>query len=89
MNEMQLDSAITEAINTLSNDDPGRCAECLVDLASTWANAGMPHSSFAELRKYIVKEASSKSGAYFIKEKLTEAEKLLQVKRNGTIIITH
>jgi len=52
-----------------------------------WAKAGMPIKSFLEVRQYIINEATAKTDALFIQEKLKIAEQNKRVTRNGTSII--
>lgn len=86
----KINDQMDEAIQYLVNENPDKCAEILIDLANLWAKAGMPLSSFADIRSHIVKSAIELVGnAAFIQYKLKFAEQKLRTLRasNGTSII--
>ena len=82
MNDEQLDRLIQSAIDALADDNINIGAEALVELAHIWAQAGIPHSSFLEMRKYIIESAQIKTSAIFIDEKLLLSERKLHAGRN-------
>ena len=82
MNEQQLDRLIQSAIDALADDNINIGAEALVEIAGVWAQAGIPQSSFAEMRVFIVESAKKKTSALFIDEKLRLYERKLQASRN-------
>lgn len=87
MNEMYLDRLITEAIRDLVAGEYRRSAENMADLASTWAKAGLPLSSFQHMRGYIIQEAQLVNPACRVF--LEAEEKTLQqarVSANGIIV---
>ena len=85
----RFNAAIDEAIVHLCDDDPNQGAGALLEIAQMWAKAGLPQSSFTEVRQHIVNEAKARTDALFIDEKLLNAERLLQEQRNGSRIITN
>ena len=82
MTEDQIDKLIQDAINALADDNINTGAEALKELAVLWAKAGIPQSSFDDMRKYIVESAKKKTSALFIDEKLRLSEQKLQAGRN-------
>lgn len=80
---MEIDELIQECIDNLSDDSIGKGAECLVELAIKWAKAGLPQSSFNDMRKYIIEEAITRTDKLFIQEKLLLTERKLRDERNG------
>lgn len=85
--EFDVDKMIEEAIQSLISDTPKQAAECLQELAKTWAGAGFTKQSFMEMRQHIVLMAESKTDAAFVREKLRIAEQDLMKGRTGSIII--
>lgn len=83
----KVNDLIDEAITALSDDSITKGADALEELAQMWAKAGMPIKSFLEVRQYIINEATAKTDALFIQEKLKIAEQNKRVTRNGTSII--
>ena len=82
MNDRQLDALIQSAIDALADDNINTGAEALVEIAQVWAKAGIPQSSFADMRLFIVESAKKKTSALFIDEKLRLSERKLQASRN-------
>ena len=81
------DSLISEAIIELAGDDVTKGAECLVEIAQLWAKAGLPQSSFMEMRQYIINEAIERTDQVFIETKIEMAERKLRERRTGSNII--
>jgi hypothetical protein len=79
MNEMYIDRLINESIKDLADGDYKRSAENLAEFAGMWAKAGLPLSSFQELRGYIVQESQLKNP--LCRMHLEAAEKDLQITR--------
>lgn len=88
-NNGAIDKLIDEAIDGLSDDNIKIGADALAQLATLWSKAGLTLNSFLDIRQYIINEATQKTSALFINEKLKIAEKTLRESRTGTIIITH
>lgn len=82
MNDAQLDALIQSAIDSLADDSINTGAEALVEIAQVWASAGLPQSSFLDMRKYIIESAKLKTSGYFIDEKLRLSERKLKASRN-------
>jgi len=82
MNDRKLDALIQSAIDALADDNINTGAEVLVEIAQVWAKAGIPQSSFADMRKFIVESAKKKTSSLFIYEKLRLSERKLQASRN-------
>lgn len=80
-----INNLIDEAINELASDSIKKGAESLTELAHIWANAGMSMQSFADIRKYIIKEAEERTDAVFIREKIKLAERGLHDRRTISI----
>lgn len=83
----KIDMLIEESIKELSGDDINKGAECLIELATYWAKAGLTMNSFLDMRKHIIDSAIAKTDKHFITEKLTLAERELREKRTGSKII--
>lgn len=83
MNEANLTNLINSIEKALINDSPSVAAEGLVELANVWATAGMPPTSFYDMRKHIIERAIELTDRAFILEKLTIAERHLTGGRNG------
>ena len=81
-----INDVIDDAISSLVDDDINCGAEALQELAQTFAKAGQPQSSFQNIRKYIIEEATARTDAFFIAEKLKIAEQNLRQDRK---IIIH
>lgn len=87
-----LDDLMNEITAHLVDGAPKDAAQGLFKLASYFAKAGMPMSSFLNMRKHLVDQAIETSGsAYFIDEKLRIAEEELTKIRTGksSLIIVH
>lgn len=81
----KLNDLIDECIGDLCDDNAEHGAESLVELAIIWARAGMPQSSFADMRSHIVNSAIERVGsASFIQYKLKLAEQSLNRTRSHT-----
>jgi hypothetical protein len=80
--ERKIDQMITEAINALISDTPEKASEALTELAFLWASAGIPKTSFNDLRQYVVSQAMSQTSVPFIEEKLRLAERINRKKRD-------
>lgn len=76
-----INNTIDEAIMALADESISVGAEVLLQLATTWAKAGLPQESFQDIRQYIINEASDKTDALFIAEKLKIAEQAARTKR--------
>ena len=90
-NAVDIDRLVDECINNLADDNIHSGAESLTDLARLWAKAWLGMKSFLDMRTYIINEASARTDAFFIQEKLQLAERKLQNERNnitGQKIIT-
>jgi len=85
--ENKADKLIQECIDELAGDDINKGGECLQELATFWAKAGLTKHSFFNMRLYIIEEAKLKTDAIFIEEKLKIAERRLMEKRTGSVII--
>jgi len=83
---MDINDCIDQAIEALADDNINLGAEALEQLARQWSKAGLPQSTFADIRIYIIKEASERTDALFIAEKLTIIEREL---RNDRRIVVH
>ncbi|MDB4261367.1 hypothetical protein N9878_00730 [bacterium] len=83
MNEANLTKLINSIEHSLINDSPEQAAQGLTELATVWSNAGMPRTSFIDMRKHIVERAIELTDRAFILEKLTLAERKLSGGRNG------
>ena len=81
-----INDVIDDAISSLVDDDINCGAEALQELAQTFARAGQPQSSFQDIRKYIIEEATARTDAFFVAEKLKIAEQTLRQDRK---IIIH
>ena len=77
----RINDMIDEAITQLSADNVNEGVEGLIELAIAWARAGLPQDSFANIRKYIIKEAEKNTDVIFIREKLLLVERQLQTVR--------
>lgn len=83
MNEISLTTLINDIEFALINEAPEIAAAGFVELANVWATAGMPPSSFYDMRKHIIERAIELTDKAFILEKLTIAERQLSGGRNG------
>ncbi len=86
-----LDKLIDECIDNVASDDINSGAESLFELAGVWAKAGMPLTSFQDMRKFIIDQAKERTDSHFIDTKLKLAERKAQNERNnitGQKIIT-
>jgi hypothetical protein len=86
MSPDELNKLIDRAIDELASDNIRFGAESLQELAYIWSKAGIPINSFLDARKYIISEASNRTDALFIQEKLKIAEQQKRASRNGTAI---
>ena len=77
-----IEELLIEVENALIDDTPEQAAEALEQLAQTWASAGLTYQSFLDMRQHLVQQASTKTSAYFIKEKLQLAEQHQRKVRN-------
>jgi len=84
-----IDKLIDDCITELCSDDVTKGGECLQELAQYWAKAGLTQKSFLDMREYIILSAERKTDKAFIREKLSNSERVLREKRTGSIIITH
>jgi len=87
MTENKVDDLIEECIDNLIDDNINRGAGSLEELAQYFAKAGMTKQSFMDIRTYIINEASKKTDSLFIDAKLKLFERILRVKRTGSVII--
>lgn len=76
-----INDVIDDAINSLADDNINCGAEALQELARSFAKAGQPIESFQNVRKYIIDEATARTDAFFIAEKLKIAEQELRQDR--------
>lgn len=91
MDAADIDRLVDQCIDNLADDNINTGAESLAELAGVWARAGLTYKSFLDMRTYIINEATARTDAFFIQEKLTIAERKLQNERNnitGQKIIT-
>jgi len=89
MNDEQITKLMQQAEDALVDDAPEKAAEALQELAHVWAKAGVPQSSFLDLRKHLVQAAEGRTSAPFINEKLRVAEQLMRENRNDRTITNH
>lgn len=82
--EDHINLLIDMCIQALSDDNIEQGADQLYELAVIWARAGLTQKSFADIRKYIINEATAKTDAHFIHEKLKIAERKNYERRNRT-----
>lgn len=82
----RINDLIDEAIDSLADDDISKGAEALLALAQSFAKAGLGIDSFQNTRQYIINEATAKTDAVFIQEKLKIIEREMQQDRK---IIIH
>ena len=82
----RINDLIDEAIKSLADDDIKQGAEALVELATSFAKAGLPQETFQNMRTHIINEATKKTDAVFIAEKLKLIE---QEMREDRKIIVH
>lgn len=88
ISEEGFDNLINDAINDLAGDNITDGVESLIELADIFAKAGMPQQTFYDIRQHIIKEATARTDAVFIREKLVAAEKEHKRLGNGDLIIT-
>ena len=87
--DIELDKLMVSAINDLSSDNIHEGVESLVELAHIFAKAGMPIHIFEGIRKHIIDQASERTDALFIREKVKQAEKQHHRLKNSDLIITN
>lgn len=97
--DQYINDLMDEAIDHLCDDSPDYGADTLVELAHIFASAGMPKSTFQNIRTHIINSAIErlgKSSTMFVHYKLQKAEqKLFEERRKisgnrsnaGSIII--
>lgn len=70
-----VEKLMQEAEDSLVNDDPSVAADALLQLAHIWATAGIPQSSFNDIRQHIIQRAIDRTAPAFIQEKLQLIER--------------
>ena len=80
-NADRFNDLIDSAIDALSDDSITSGCDVLVEIAQHFAAAGIPQSSFMDTRQYIINEATARTDAFFIEEKLRLAERAAQSRR--------
>ncbi len=87
--EIELDNLINSVINDLSDDNLKSGVDSLIEVADIFAKAGMPQSTFENIRQHIIQEATKRTDALFINEKVKAVEKTHNRLRNSDLIITN
>lgn len=79
-----LDSLMVETVSQLVDGNASDAADGLQIIAKYFARAGLPIQAFWNIRKHLIDSAIQKVGCpIFVKETLTEAERLLNVRRSA------
>lgn len=73
---------IDAAIQAISDDDLRQGADTLYELSMIWSMAGLPITSFFDIRKHIIESAESKTDRAFIREKIKLIEREHRERRN-------
>lgn len=81
-----INDIMDEAIDALADDNISVGADALLELANSFAKAGLGIEQFQDVRKYVINEATERTDAFFIAEKLKIIERDMQNGRR--IIIT-
>lgn len=79
-----INEIIDEAIKSLAGDNINEGCDALVELAQRFAKAGLGQESFQNVRKYIIDEATARTDAFFIAEKLKIIERKMHEQRTRT-----
>ena len=80
----KINDMIDECIKALVDDNIQHGADQLYELAVLWAQAGLPQTSFNDMRGYIIQQAENRTDARFIREKLKIIERENYDRRNRT-----
>lgn len=87
MTEDDINDLIDECIDNLADDNILVGATSLQELAIAWAKAGLTLESFLDIRQFIINQASERTDALFIQEKLKLSE--TQLKRERIYVRSH
>ena len=80
----KINDMIDECIKALVDDNVQHGADQLYEIAVLWAKAGLPQSSFNDMRGYIIQQAERLTDVRFIHEKLKIIERENRERRNRT-----
>ena len=76
---------MNHVVHSLINDVPRQAGAGMLELAQTFANAGMDQGTFNNLRQHLIQQAEEKTSVLFIKEKLTAIEQEMRIERTSII----